>query len=154
MFHEDSKIDDLFTEAQFKFMEQEYQDAIELFTKVIELDQQFVKAWQARAIAHLRMDHKDDALGDIERAITIEPENHRLHYHKGAILFKYNMVDEAVEALSRAIELSPEYGPAYYLRSEIFSAMGEEEASSADFSKAESLSKQQATSSKVVDFWK
>lgn len=154
MFHEDPKIDELFTDAQFKFMDEEFEDSIELFTKVIELDKGFAKAWQARAIAHLRVDDKEKALADIDEAIRLEPENHRFHYHKGAILFKYELLDEAVESLSRAIDLAPDYGPAYLLRSEVFDRLGEEEASAADFNKADVLRKEQTAASKVVDFWR
>ncbi len=147
-------IDALFTEGQFKFMDEEYDEAIKVFTKVIELDPAFGKAYQARAIAYLRTGDNTKALEDIAMAIEAEPENHRFHYHKGAIHLKNEELDEAVEALSRAIDIAPDYAPAYLLRSEVFDKLGEEEAAAADFNKADVLRKEQTQASKIVDFWR
>ncbi len=146
--------DALFTDGQFKFMDEQYEESIEIFTKVIEMEPRFAKALQARAIAYLRTGENDMALKDIEEAIKIEPENHRFHYHKGAIHLKNDELDEAVEALSRAIDIAPQYAPAYFLRSEAYDKLGEEDAAIADFNRADVLRKEQAATSKVVDFWR
>ncbi len=148
------EVDALFTDGQFKFMDEEYEESIDIFTRVIEMAPGFAKAFQARAIAYLRTGENDKALMDIEEAIRIEPENHRFHYHKGAIHLKNEELDEAVEALSRAIDIAPEYAPAYFLRSEAFDKLGEEDAAIADFNKADVLRKEQAAINKVVDFWR
>jgi len=148
------EVEKLFTDGQFKFMDEEYEEAIVSFTKVIELEPTFAKAYQARAIAYLRKGDNEKALADINKAIEIEPENHRFHYHKGAIHLKNNEFDEALEALSRSIDLSPEYAPAYFLRSEVYDKLGEEEAAAADFNKADMLRREQTTATKIVDFWR
>ena len=148
------EIDQLFTDGQFKFMDGEYEESIVIFSRVIDMEPNFARAYQARAIAYLRSGDNERAIADINMAIEIEPENYRFHYHKGAIHLKNNDLDEAVEALSRSIDLAPEYAPAYLLRSEAFEKLGEEDAAGADFNKADVLRKEQASSSKVIDFWR
>ena len=148
------EVEELFTDGQFKFMDEEYDEAIEVFTRVIELEPGFGKAYQARAIAYLKKGDNAKAMDDINKAIEVEPENHRYHYHKGAIHLKNDELDEAVEALSRAIDLAPQYAPAYFLRSEVFDKLGEEEAAAADFNKEDVLREEQTHASKIVDFWR
>ncbi len=146
------EIEELFIEGQFKFMDEDFQGAIVIFSRVIEMDPDAVKAYQARAIANLRLDNRQEALEDIDMAIQKEPSNPRLHYHKGAILMQFDQLDEAIEALSHAITLAPDYAPAYLLRSQVFEKLGEEEAAAADFSQSLNLRKEETKSSKVVDF--
>ncbi len=145
-------IEDLFTEGQFKFMDEDFEGAIVIFSEVIEKDPKFGRAYQARAIAKLRLGDKDAALTDIDLAIECEPENPKFHYHKGAILLQKEAFDEAVDCLSKAIELDPSYASAYLLRGHIFEKVGDEESASADISKATALRKEQTRISKVVDF--
>lgn len=145
-------IEELFTEGQFQFMDEEFEACIVTFTQVIEKDPQCGKAFQARAIAKLRTGDKDGALDDIECALKCEPNNPRYHYHKGAILIQLDELDEAVESLSMAITLDPAHAPSYLLRSEVFEKLGDEESSSADMSKAMNLRREQTLASKIVDF--
>lgn len=146
--------DAIFTDGQLKLMEEQYEESITIFTRVIEMEPGFAKALQARAIAYLKTGNNEKAMEDIEAAIRSEPENYRLHYHKGAIHFKNGQLDEAVEAFSRAIDIAPEYAPAYLLRSEAFDKLGEEDAAIVDFNKADVLRKEQTATSKVIDFWR
>ncbi len=145
-------VEDIFTEGQFQFMDEEFDKCIATFTRVLEIDKKCGKAYQARAVARLRSGDEKGALEDIDLAIGCEPSNARFYYHKGAILLQRNQLDEAVEALSVAIDLDPAHAPSYLLRGQIFEKLGEEESSAADISKAMNLRKEQTQSSKIVDF--
>ncbi len=146
------ELEDLFTDGQFKLMDEEFDEAIEIFTKVLEEDSDHGKVYQARAVAYLRKGDKDLALKDIDKAIECNPENPRFFYHKGAILMQQELLDEAIEALSRAIDLDPPYAAPYLLRSQIYEKLGDEEGASADMSMAMALRKEQTKASKIVDF--
>ncbi len=145
------EVKELFVDAQLKFVSDNYEESIELFQKVLEIDPQCAKAYQAIAIANVRLQREDHAIENIDRAIECEPENPRLHYHKGAILFQSQKLDEAIESLSKAITMDPAYAPAYTLRSSVFEALGEEEAAGADLNHALNLRKAETRNSKVVD---
>ncbi len=145
-------LEDLFTDGQFKLMDEEFDEAIEIFTKVLEHDHDGGKVYQARAVAYLRKGDKEAAMHDIDKAIECNPENPRFHYHKGAILFQQEAFDEAIESLSRAIDLDPAYASAYMLRGQLYERIGDEESASADLSRAMALRKEQTKASKIVDF--
>ena len=142
-------LEERFTEGQFKFMDEAFEDCIAVFTEVLEADPQCAKVYQARAIARLKLNDPEKAIKDIDAAIKCEPENCRLHYHKGAILFKEEVLDEALKCLTKAINLSPEYAPAYVLRSEVYERLGDKDAAGLDMNNAMILSKQ---SSKIIDW--
>ena len=146
------ELDDLFTDGQFKLMDEEFDEAIEIFTRVLEEDHNHGKVYQARAVAYLRKGEKDLAMADIDRAIECNPENPRFHYHKGAILMQQELLDEAIECLSRAIDLDPSYAAPYLLRGQIYEKLGDEESASSDISMAMALRKEQTKASKIVDF--
>ncbi len=145
------EVKELFVDAQLKFVSDEYEESIELFQKVLELDPGCAKAHQAIAIANVRLERLEKALESIDKAIDDEPENPRFHYHRGAILFQDKKYDEAIESLSRAIELDPTYAAAYTLRSTVFEAIGEEEASGADLNFALNLRREETKVNKIVD---
>ncbi len=144
--------EELFIQGQFKFMDEEFEASIELFSKVLEIDPGFSDAYQARAVARLRSGDEKGALADIDKAIECAPENAKYHYRKGAILFKSGELDEALECLSRAIDLDPALAPAYALRGHLYEKAGDEENASADLSRAEMLRREQTRNSKIVDF--
>jgi Flp pilus assembly protein TadD len=138
-----------FIEGQFKFMDEDFEGCIAVFTEILEADPQCAKVYQARAIACLRLNDNDAAIEDIDAAIKCEPENARLYYHKGAILFKAEVLDEALKCLTRAIDLAPDYAPAYTLRSEVYERLGDKDAAGLDMNNAMVLRKE---SSNIVDW--
>ncbi len=145
-------LDDLFTDGQFKLMDEEYDEAIEIFDRVLKEDKDACKAYQARAVAYFKKGDTASALKDIDSAIECAPENARFYYHKGAILFQQGLLDEAIDALSRSIDIDPSYASPYLLRGQIYERLGDEEGASSDMSMAMSLRKEQTKASRIVDF--
>ena len=138
-----------FIEGQFKFMDEDFDGCICVFSEILEADPQCAKVYQASAIARLRLNDNDGAIEDIDAAIRCEPENARFYYHKGAILFKAEILDEALKYLTQAIDLAPEYAPAYALRGEVYERLGDKDAAGLDMNNAMVLRKE---SSKIVDW--
>jgi tetratricopeptide (TPR) repeat protein len=56
----------------------------------------------------------DAAVGELRRALDLDPELARGYYHIGICHNQLDQLDEAVEALQRAIALDPEHDRAYY----------------------------------------
>ena len=138
-----------FIDGQFKFMDEDFDGCICVFSEILEVDPQCAKVYQARAIARLRLNDNNAAIEDIDAAIKCEPENARLYYHKGAILFKSEILDDALKCLTQAIDLAPEYAPAYALRSEVYERLGDKDAAGLDLNNAMVLRKE---STDIVDF--
>ncbi|MEA3385097.1 MAG: tetratricopeptide repeat protein [Thermodesulfobacteriota bacterium] len=142
-------LEERFVDGQFKFMDNDFDGCIAVFTEVLEADPQCAKVYQARAIACLRLNDTDTAIKDIDAAIKCEPENARLYYHKGGVLFKAELWNEALKCLTQAIDLSPEYAPAYALRSEVYERLGDKDAAGLDINNAMQLRKE---STGIVDW--
>lgn len=138
-----------FIDGQFKFMDEDFDGCICVFSEILKADPQCAKVYQARAIARLKLNDNDAAMEDIDAAIKCEPENARLYYHKGAILLKLEVLDEALKYLTHAIDLAPEYAPAYALRGEVYEHLGDKDAAGLDMNNATVLRKE---SSNVVDW--
>jgi len=148
----DINLEDKFADGQFKFMDEDYEGSIAIFSEILEIDPNFSKAYQARAIAKFKIGNVQEALKDLDEAIKCEPDNPKFYYHKSAILFKENLLDEAVEMVSRAIDLDPTFASAYYLRSQLLEKLGEEEAAALDMNQAMALRREQAKAAKYIDF--
>lgn len=146
----DEKLDDLFTQAQFKCMEGDFDAGIALFSEIIEKSPDTVKAYQARAVCYFKQDNDQLALQDIEAALSKEPDNAKLLYQKAAILLKSEKMDDALDAANKAIEKDSVSPTFYFLRSKIFEKLGNEERANADMSYATMLQKEKT--SKLVDW--
>ncbi|MCD6198434.1 MAG: tetratricopeptide repeat protein [Deltaproteobacteria bacterium] len=142
-------LEERFIDGQFKFMDEDFEGCIAVFSEILEEDPRCAKVYQAKAIACLRLNDNDTAIKNIDAAIKCDPENARLYYHKGAILFKAEVLDEALKCLTQAIDLSPEYAPAYAMRSEVYERLGDKDAAGLDINNAMVLRKE---STGVVDW--
>ena len=143
-------LEDLFVEGQFRFMDEDFDAAIKIFSGILEKDQKLDKVYQARAVSYLRLNKIDEALQDMDLAISCSPENPRLIYRKSAIFFQKGDMEKALEFVNQSIEMDPGFPAAYVLRSKIFEKIGDEEQASADIYRASVLKKK--SSSNVVDW--
>jgi serine/threonine-protein kinase len=74
-----------------------------------------------RAIALVANGAPDDARADIERVLSVAPDNGLIFLARGYLNQRTNKVDEAIADYTRAIELAPTLSRAYYLRSQLLS---------------------------------
>ncbi len=146
----DEKLDDLFTQAQFKCMEGDFEGGIAIFSEILEQAPDTVKAYQARAVCYFKQDNATLALQDIETALGKEPENAKLLYQKAAILLKSEKPDDALKTVNKAIEKDSVSPLFYFLRSTVYEKLGKEENANADMSYATMLQKEKT--SKLVDW--
>ncbi|MBL0712084.1 MAG: tetratricopeptide repeat protein [Desulfosarcina sp.] len=117
----------VFDQAVQAFVNREYEKSITFFTEMVVDDPEDGLAWASRAAAHLRLENLDAALGDMNRAIGLNPGRARPFHLRGLIHEKKGAIDKALEDFSRAIALDPEYGAAFYSRSALFAKMGDNE---------------------------
>ncbi|MCD6201408.1 MAG: caspase family protein [Bacteroidales bacterium] len=82
-----------------------YQDAIDQFSKAIELKPEFTKAYVARAEVYERMDQPEKALDDYKRALVFVNKDAVLYYRAGKILNSLGRYQEAVDMLNHATRL-------------------------------------------------
>uniref|UniRef100_A0A7V4N3N3 Tetratricopeptide repeat protein n=1 Tax=Thermodesulfobacterium geofontis TaxID=1295609 RepID=A0A7V4N3N3_9BACT len=145
-------IEDLFLEGARILTLKQFDSALEIFNKVLEMDPNYVKALEARAVIYIQKNELELAQNDLEKAINIEPENARLYFRLGQIYYRKKDLDKALELFTKAIDLEPNYPAAYMARSQVLREKGLEEAADLELDKAVAVQRELAKARKVVDF--
>lgn len=83
-----------------------YADAIVQFSKSVELDPDYTKAYLARAKAFEHTGNDVQAAEDYKRAIVFLPKDSKVHYQAGRMLNRVGNYVEALHMLNRATGLS------------------------------------------------
>ncbi|MCD6548682.1 MAG: tetratricopeptide repeat protein [Thermodesulfobacterium sp.] len=145
-------IEELFLEGAKILTLKQFDKALEIFSKVLEMDPNHIKALEARAVIYMQKGEIELAQIDLERAISIEPENARLYFRLGQVYYRKKDLDKALELFTKAIDLEPVYPAAYMARSQVLREKGMEEAADLELDKAVAVQREIAKARKVVDF--
>ena len=94
----------------------QYSEAIEDFTKAIELKPDYAEAFSLRGLAYDRQGEHEHAIEDFTKAIELKPDHINAHYNRGFVYDTKGEYDRAVEDYTKVIELKPEFANAYYDR--------------------------------------
>lgn len=92
---------------------QNYDEAIVLYNKALDLDPNFSNAFTHRAASYFGKKDYVTALADVNKAIVLDPQSVIAHHRKGLILKEQGKYDEAVAEYNKAIELDKKYFFAY-----------------------------------------
>ena len=82
-----------------------YQDAIDQFSKAIELKPEYTDAYIARAEVYETLGKKEKALEDYQRTLVFLTKDGRIYARAGKLLYELERYDDAVEMLDKAISL-------------------------------------------------
>lgn len=100
-----------FEEAIALYNAGQYEQAIEGFKKVLEVDKEQPSVWGNLAAAYAKMEQYDLALENYQTAVTMEPENSAFYQNMGSIYAAQGNDEKARElyekAASLAVNLSP-----------------------------------------------
>lgn len=110
--------------------------AFDVFEDVIRNDPRNAEAYARRGFIHLARGNIAHGLGDVNRALEIDPDFALAHNYKGVAFDQTGIQDQAILEFTRAIELSPGLLDAYINRGRVFLEMGDGESALADFDKA------------------
>jgi len=101
-----------------------YKDAIVQFSKAIELDPDFDKAYISRAGAYSNIGEHKNAAEDYDRALVFEEKEPELYFFSGKQWHLHGNYEMAVSKLSLAIELKKNFLEAYEVRSQVYMVLG------------------------------
>ena len=130
--------------------------AMELYRRALQMDPELVEAHISlgrslipssfvEATGTRDLDVLDEAIGHLERAAALEPENADYAYLTGRALDKRGREDEALVRLQRAVELDPEHGKAHKRIGLIHAERGDFELAAGSFLAAMELLPDDAT---------
>jgi tetratricopeptide (TPR) repeat protein len=136
---DNEKINELYNNGMYEFINQNYEKSIESLSKAVELDGGRKLTLVSRGSAFLRLDRLEEAVGDFNRAIELDPEYARAYHLRGLVAERRGDDNSAVEDFTRAIDLNPEYGAAYHSRATLHTKMGNDEQAVEDMAMVQHL---------------
>ncbi len=110
--------------AFYYFNTDQYEEAIECFLKICDLDAGFPAVHLNLGSAFLRVGLVPEALREFDLAAARNPEDPEIAYQTAISLNLMDRNDEALEALARAVSLKADYADAHLLRGSILAKMG------------------------------
>jgi tetratricopeptide (TPR) repeat protein len=136
--------DELIKKGQQKDAAEEFDKALDVYSKAIEIEPDNPLAYDKRAITYIKMNKFPKAIRDINDALEIDPEFAPGYNHRGLANYYSNKSILAIQDFDMAIEIDTEYARAYFNRGLVKLDFGDVEGAYADFKKAGDLDYDQA----------
>jgi len=116
-----------------------YREAMENFSKAIELDSKAAGAYVNRGIAYHYLGDYRQAIRDYDRAIELDPKLSRGYFNRGSAYHHLGDYRQAIRDFDRAIELDPKEARAYNNRGIAYDKLGDKQKAIADLRSAARL---------------
>jgi tetratricopeptide (TPR) repeat protein len=91
-----------------------WRDSYTLFSHAVKVTQNNYKAYNEVGVALARQGKFNEADGQFQESIRINPLFADTHYNWGVALFEQRKIDEALRQYSEAIHLNPDFAEAHY----------------------------------------
>lgn len=101
------------------------QKAIELYTKVIELDDTNIGAYNNRGNLKRKIKDLFSAMLDYNKAIEIDPEETGSYNNRGSLRKELGDIQGALEDYNRVIQIDPNFADVYNNRADLWLLLGE-----------------------------
>jgi len=98
-----AKAKELFREAQFQFVEEDFVQAIDLYSQAIEHDPQ-PNYYLNRAVCYIKMEKYLDALPDCTKCLELDPKHHKGWFRKGIAFFHLDEYEPSNACFEKAQE--------------------------------------------------
>lgn len=126
-----------FFDRAIKEIEQgNYGKAVVDFTKTIEIEPEWTKAYSNRCLAHIYLQNYQKAELDCTRVIATKPNNTQAYLNRGLAYYRLGHLAAALFDYNRAIELEPDSVEARYNRGLVYAAQNNYNDAIADYDRA------------------
>lgn len=115
---------------------EKYEEAIQAFTKALELNPQDSVTYYNRGLAYSMVDEGEKAIEDYTKALELNPQYSSAYNNRGVVYNELGENEKAIEDYTKALEINPKYSDAYYNRGFSYSALGENEKAIEDYTEA------------------
>jgi suppressor of G2 allele of SKP1 len=99
-----------FHEANVLFIDERYAAAVEKYNSASGELTDFAPLFACRGAAHLKLKHFNEALEDVNKALSIDAVHEPSHFRKGIALFELEEYESSKQSFQRSIELSQKEG--------------------------------------------
>ncbi len=107
---------DFYHRGGLRTQKKEYRQAIEDYTKAIELDAKFIDAYLKRCEMRYKMGENQGVLDDCYQIFQIDPNVAKAYYYQGRARYSLGYTQPAIESYNQAIYKDSNYPQAYYYR--------------------------------------
>ncbi len=121
-----------------------WKEALDAFTKVIEINPQSAQAYAARGVAYGELGNYNQAIADYNKTIELNPQDALAYYNRGVAYGKLGNTKPAIKDYNKAIELNPQSAQAYAARGVAYGKLGNTNQAIKDFNKAIEINPQSA----------
>ena len=115
---------------------QDYDSAIEYYTKAIILKPDLTEAYNNRGNAYSAKGEYDRAIADFDTAIKLNPDDALAYNNRGTVYYRKGEYDKAIADHDKAIELNPDLTETYASRGNAYHGKGDHDRAIADYGKA------------------
>ncbi len=119
--------------------ENKLNEAIDNYTKAIELNPAFAGAYNNRGAIYADQKKYDSAINDYNKAINLNPAFAGAYNNRGAIYADQKKYDLATADYNKAIDLNPDYAEAYHNRGILYKDQKKYDLAINDYNKAINL---------------
>lgn len=120
-------INQLLVHAQRSFLQKDFQESIDAFTKVIETGEAQEVAYLSRGVARFQLKEHDKAIEDFSRVLKLNDKNSRAYYYRGMSFLMKEEFENAVADLDRSIGLNPDNKTPFFARGIAYAELGNED---------------------------
>ncbi|KAG2393672.1 hypothetical protein C9374_007203 [Naegleria lovaniensis] len=120
-------LDEFIQKGNQLVFENKYEEAIEMFTRAIDLDLDNPFIYDMRASVYILMDEYEKAVRDSEQAIELKPSWPQPYFRKGLALSLYGDLEEAIAILNAGLEIAPTHASMNKLRHDLIEIMKKHE---------------------------
>jgi tetratricopeptide (TPR) repeat protein len=113
-----------------------WKNTIALLTYELEKFPNFYDVYVSRGITYMNMGYYQQAIGDFNRAVTLNSNNASVFNYRGAAYEKLGNYQQAIQDLDMAINLNPKELLAYYNRGDLNIKLGKYKEATKDFDKS------------------
>ena len=113
-----------------------FEEAIKLFTKSIDIQPEDYYSWYNRGIAKNRLGLYEESLPDFNQTVKLAPEYKKGYLNRGTTKKRLTDYEGALSDYSYAIKLDTNYPEAYYNRGLVYEMLSIKDSACSDFNKA------------------
>jgi len=114
----------------------DFENALKWYSKAIEINPKFARAYFNRGIIHRKLNENDKAIADYTKAIELDPNYVAAYNNRGTAYDDLKEYDKAIADYTKAIELDPSYVRAHQNRGITHRKLGKYDKAIADYTKA------------------
>ena len=103
----DDAVDTMLADGKDLLKNEAYQQAVELFTTVIEADPNFAEGYNQRAIAYFLLEEWSKAIRDCKQTIALNPYHFGALAGMGHVYVRLGNIEEAIDAYKQALVINP-----------------------------------------------